>query len=363
MYEYRELPMNRQMLDIYSDYLISSFSYTTATGLSTATGGALSHDQITRFLSAKDYDAKQLWKLIKPTIREIETEEGVLIVDDTIEEKQYTDENELITWHFDHTFGRSVKGVNILSLLYHSQGKVTIPISFQAIQKTEKYIDKKTGKERRKSLKTKNKYFRDMAKTAVIDNQIKCKWFLADVWFSSNDNMEYIKFDLKKDFVMPIKTNRLICRTKEEKKKGQFQQVETLDIAENTSEQIYIKELPFPVLLVKQVFRNEDGSRGILYLICSDTTIEAKTIMDVYQKLWPIEEYHKSIKSNTGLAKSPTKTIRTQQNHFFASIYAYYKLELLKLKTKLNHFAIKSKLYFHALQASMQQLEKLQLAT
>ena len=175
--------------------------------------------------------------------------------------------------------------------------------------------------------------------------------------------MEYIKFDLKKDFVMPIKTNRLVCRTVEEKKKGQFQHVETLNITENISEQIYIKELPFPVLLVKQVFRNEDGSKGILYLICSDTTVEAKTIMDVYQKRWPIEEYHKSIKSNTGLAKSPTKTIRTQQNHFFASIYAYYKLELLKMKTKLNHFAIKSKLYIQALQASMQQLEKLQLAT
>jgi len=350
------------MLDIYSDYLISSFSYTTATGLSDALGGAISHDKITRFLSAGDYDAKQLWKLVKPTIREIETADGICIVDDTIEEKPYTDESELITWHFDHTFGRNVKGVNILSLLYNNQD-ITIPIGFQPIQKIEKYIDKKTGRERRKSVKTKNEYFREMAKIAIIDNQIKCKWFLADVWFSSNDNMEYIKFDLKKDFVMPIKTNRLVCKTKEEKRKGNFQQVETLDIAEDTSEQIYIKELPFPVQLVKQVFKNEDGSRGILYLICSDTTVEAKTIMDVYQKRWPIEEYHKSIKSNTGLAKSPTKTIRTQQNHFFASIYAYYKLEVLKIKTKLNHFAIKSKLYIQALRASMQQLEKLQLVT
>jgi DDE superfamily endonuclease len=354
--------MDKQMLDIYSDYLISSFSYTTATGLSDALGGAISHDKITRFLSEGDYDSKQLWKLVKPTIRHIESGDGVFIVDDTIEEKQYTDESDLITYNYDHVFGRNVKGVNILSLLYHNQN-VTIPAAFQPIQKTERVIDKKTGKEVKKSKKTKNEYFREMAKVAIIDNKIKCKWILADVWFSSNDNMEYIKFDLKKDFVMPIKTNRLVCRTVEEKKKGQFQHVETLNITENISEQIYIKELPFPVLLVKQVFRNEDGSKGILYLICSDTTVEAKTIMDVYQKRWPIEEYHKSIKSNTGLAKSPTKTIRTQQNHFFASIYAYYKLELLKMKTKLNHFAIKSKLYIQALQASMQQLEKLQLAT
>ena len=354
--------MNKQMLDIYSDYLISSFSYTTATGLSSVLQGAISHDKITRFLAADDYDSKQLWKLVKPTIRKIESEDGIFIVDDTIEEKPYTDESELITWHFDHTFGRNVKGVNILSLLYHNQG-VTIPVGFQPIQKTEKYIDKKTGKERRKSVKTKNEYFQEMARIAILDNQISCRWFLADVWFSSNDNMEFIKFDLKKEFVMPIKTNRLVCKTKEEKRKGQFQQVETLDIPENTSKELYIKELPFPVTLVKQVFKNEDGSHGILYLVCSDTAIEAKTIMEVYQKRWPIEEYHKSIKSNTALAKSPTKTVRTQQNHFFASIYAYYKLEVLKVKTRLNHFAIKSKLYIQALRASMQQLEKLQLAT
>ncbi|MGH2613461.1 MAG: IS701 family transposase, partial [Rhabdochlamydiaceae bacterium] len=93
----------------------------------------------------------------------------------------YTDENDLITWHFDHTFGRNVKGVNIQSCLYHSSG-LTIPVAFQPIQKTEKYIDKKTGRERRKSLKTKNEYFREMAKIAVIDNQIKCRFLLADVW-------------------------------------------------------------------------------------------------------------------------------------------------------------------------------------
>lgn len=175
--------------------------------------------------------------------------------------------------------------------------------------------------------------------------------------------MEYIKFDLQKYFVMPIKTNRLVCTTLEEKRKGTFQRVDTVDILEQETRKIYIKELPFPVILVKQVFKNEDGSRGVLYLVCNDTTVEAQTIMDIYQKRWPIEEYHKSLKSNTALAKSPTRTVRTQQNHFFASIYAYYKLEMLKVKTKLNHFAIKTKLYVQAIRASMTTLQQLQLAT
>jgi DDE superfamily endonuclease len=322
--------MNKEVLDLYTDYLISSFSYTTATGLSNALDGAISHDKITRFLSEEDYGSKQLWQLVKPIIREIESEEGIIIFDDTIEEKPYTDENSLITWHYDHTAGRAVKGVNILSALYHSQG-MNIPFIFQLIQKTEQYTDKKTGKERKKSVKTKNEYLREMARLATFELELKYKWIVADGWFSANDTMEFIKFELKKEFVMPIKANRLIALSLAQKNQGlrppsaegsQFQQVGSYSLEPNIPCIAYIKELPFPVLLVKQVFKNEDGSVGVLYLACSDLTVGVEQVKSVYQRRWHIEEYHKSLKSNVGLGKSPTKTIRTQENHFFSAICA-----------------------------------------
>lgn len=53
------------IFDLYTDYLITSFSYTTATGLSDLVDGAVSHDQITRFLSQHDLTSKELWKVIK----------------------------------------------------------------------------------------------------------------------------------------------------------------------------------------------------------------------------------------------------------------------------------------------------------
>lgn len=57
---------DKQMLDIYSDYLLASFSYTTATGSSRLTEGEISHDQVTRFLSSKMKTSKDLWLLVKP---------------------------------------------------------------------------------------------------------------------------------------------------------------------------------------------------------------------------------------------------------------------------------------------------------
>lgn len=79
--------MNRELLELYSDYLLSAFSHTTATGLSKMTGGEVSHDKVSRFLSEKDMGSRVLWRLVKPLVRELEKEadqeEGVLIIDDT----------------------------------------------------------------------------------------------------------------------------------------------------------------------------------------------------------------------------------------------------------------------------------------
>jgi hypothetical protein len=43
--------MDKSLLDLYTDYLISSFGQTTATGLSQLLDGEVSHDQVTRFLA------------------------------------------------------------------------------------------------------------------------------------------------------------------------------------------------------------------------------------------------------------------------------------------------------------------------
>ena len=91
--------MNKDLLELYSDYLLSSFTHTTATGLSAMTAGVLSHDTITHFLSSEEMDSRALWRLVKPLVPQVEVDDGVLIIEDTIEEKPYTDESELLCWH------------------------------------------------------------------------------------------------------------------------------------------------------------------------------------------------------------------------------------------------------------------------
>jgi len=347
--------LDTNMLDIYTDYLISSFSYTTATGLSSMLDNQISHDQITRFLGAREYTSKDLWKLVKPVIRQIETDDGCIVFDDTVEEKEYTDENDIIAWHFDHSKGKNVKGINILSQIYCNNNG-TAPISFEITKKDKEFIDEKTGKKKRRSSINKNESFRSMFKVSIA-NAIRFKYVLADIWFSSKENMEMV-IEQGRYFIFAIKANRTVAETKSDKLNGRFKSIESLRLKKGEVKRCFLKGMETEVLIAKEVFTNQDDSIGTLYLVTNDLMLDFSQVSQIYQKRWRVEEYHKSIKSNTGLSKSPTKTVTTQGNHFFASIYAYFKLERLSCSTKLNHFALKSKLYAKALSISFEELQR-----
>ena len=80
-----------------------------------------------------------------------------------------------------------------------------------------------------------------------------------------------------------------------------------------------------------------------------------------HEKRWNVEVFHKSLKQNAGLGKSPTKYEVTQSNHIFASMIAFCKLEILKLKENSNHFALKSRLYRKAVKAAFEELQRLKV--
>jgi L-asparaginase/Glu-tRNA(Gln) amidotransferase subunit D len=44
-------------------------------------GGEISHDQVTRMLSSSKMTSKAWWKLVKPHVRKIEQEDGVMIIE------------------------------------------------------------------------------------------------------------------------------------------------------------------------------------------------------------------------------------------------------------------------------------------
>ena len=347
--------MNDNLSDLYIDYLISSFGPTTATGLSSLLGGRISHDRITRKLSEKRKTSADLWRAVRPLIRQSETADGVLIIDDSISEKPSTDENGIICWHYDHCSGRNVKGINFMTALYHSQ-KAVLPVGFQIVAKTEYYTE--NGKEKRRCPVPKNQYAREMISQAV-QNRIRFRYVLTDVWFASAETMMFIKHGMKKSFVMPVKTNRSIALSSSDKRQGRYVRADEVMCGTDTPIKIFPEQVDFPLFFIRQVFTNKDGSEGILYLVTDDTALTYEQITAICRKRWNVECYHKSLKQNASSEKSPGKFVNTQTNHFFASVCAYIRLEMLKFSSKLNHFALKAKIYITALSSAFAELQKL----
>ena len=347
-------------LDIYTDYLISSTGQTSATGLSRLYDGAISHDQVTRLLTNSYLDSKDLWKHSKPLIRQAEQAKAaedfaVLIIDDSILAKPHTDENAMIATYWDHSQQCYVRGMNFVTLLYQLNA-LSLPIAVTLMEKLLTEWDAKAGKYTTKSELTKNDYLRSMLQMA--QQQVDYRYALADSWYASAENMIFV-LGLKHHFIFALETSRTVALSETERKQGQFQRLDALTFPDKTPLLVYLRSVKQAVLIVKQVFVNKDGSQGCLYLVTSDTNLDYEQITSIYQRRWKVEEYHKSLKQNASMGKSPTKTPDTQANHFYASMLAYIKLEALKIKHSIGHFRIKAQLYLIGLKAMHQQLASL----
>lgn len=352
-----------ELLDLYTDYLVSAFGLVTSTGLSELLDKTVSHDKISRMLSKREFTQKDYWHSIKAIVRRVETPNGIIKIDDTIEEKPHSTENDIVCWHFDHTTGHTIKGINILNFVYQphpsSASNFSLPVAFEIIEKKEQYYDEKAKKVKRRSEKGKNELVRTRLRILHHFNKVQFQTILWDSWYSSVENFEFVHLELKKTFIGAIKSNRKVTLTTKDKLNGKFTKVSELEWHQTQLYIVYLQELAFPVLLAKQVFTNKDGSKGELFLVSNDLNLTYLELCETYGERWGVEVFHRSLKQNVGLEKSPTKYELTQRNHIFAAMLAWIKLEILSFKNQSNHYGFKSKLYVKAIRAAFDELQNI----
>jgi hypothetical protein len=69
----------------------------------------------------------------------------VLIFDESIQHKPYSTVNGLVAWHYDHTEGCSVKGINFISALWADEQR-SVPLRLQMVEKELLWDEKKGGR-------------------------------------------------------------------------------------------------------------------------------------------------------------------------------------------------------------------------
>ncbi len=297
--------MNKSLCskDLYCTFLRVTSQRYSALSLSEVSPIDLSHDSISRWLTEAKCQPKDIWKEAE---NQVLSTSGVLIADETILDHNRSKKIELVRWQYSGTVHDIIKGIGMLNFLWVDDKNSVCPMDFRI------YEPKEDGK-------TKNEHFREMLKLAKR-REVKPEAVLANSWYSSLDNLKYIR-DLGWNWVMGLKKNRVV-------NKGE--KLENLIIPEGGLK-VHLRGYGF-ITVFRLVARNGNTR----YYGTNIENITKKEMISFVRKRWEIEVFHRELKQTCGLENCQARTSRSQRNHIVLSVLSWINLNYARKKHNLT---------------------------
>ena len=308
----------------YIEYLISTPVNYTCANLAEHLEG-VSHDAVSDYLQRERLTARQVWEGVKPLLKD--SEEAYLIVDDSVQNKQYSRKIELVKRQYSGAEHGLVRGIGVVNLV-HTDGEDFYPIDYRI------YAPEADGK-------TKNDHFRDMLLRVKSDKQLHARTILFDSWYASVDNLKLI-VRLDMFFVTTLKDNRLVSLSKEQG----YIHLQDIEWAPERLEQgvpVKLKEVPFLVQLFKIVATNGD----IEWVITNHPSgsFTAQAIQDENALRWQIEQLHRELKQLTGSEKCECRKARSQRTHLACCYLAWLSLTVKAIELNKTLYQLRRDLF------------------
>jgi len=316
----------------YIEYLISTPINYTCTNLAEHLSG-VSHDAVSDYLKRERLTARQVWEWVKPLLND--GEQAYLIVDDSVQNKQYARKIELVKKQYSGAEHGLVSGIGVVNLV-HTDGKDFYPVDYRI------YAPEADGK-------TKNDLFREMLLRAKSDKQLQARTILFDSWYASVDNLKLI-VRLDMFFVTTLKDNRLVSLSKEQ---GYIHLQDIEWTAESLAHglSVKLKEVPFRVQLFKVVATNGD----IEWVITNHEPgfLTSQAVQDENALRWQIEQLHRELKQLTGSEKCECRKARSQRTHLACCYLAWLSLKVKALELNKTLYHIQRDLFIDYLRAEL----------
>lgn len=308
---------NKFNLETYTAFLIANGNRYSGVEVSKAmsdTPHAPAHDSISRWLTEQTFEPHDLWKRVRSQVNM----QSSLIVDDTVLDKRWSPNNELVDFHWSGNEHKVTRGISLVNLLA-THDNDCIPIDYRVYE----------GK---KDDTNKNAHFINMVRSSK-KRGFTPDFVMADSWYSSLDNMKAI-VKLGWKFIFGIKENRLVNELQ-----GNYKAVSALDWTHKQVRKVWLKGFGF-VLVARIVFKNGE----VRYLATNDLSLTDYPMLSAHsKKRWTIEEFHRGIKQTTGIEKCYSIKKRSQLTHIFACFVAFVKLEFERLKSGVSWYEQKAR--------------------
>ena len=256
-------------------------------------------------------------RIIKDAIVPLDSEDraNVLIIDDSMFERNRSKKVELLAKAYDHANHRYRFGFRMLTLGW-SDGSTFLPVNNVLLSSENKKnrvneaseVDKRTVgyKRRMLSMQKGTQAMLELLKAAKKAD-IPAKYVLFDSWFSSPSTLHAVK-SIGYDVIgMVKKTPKMFFRyngedmslitiyNQNKKRRGRSKYLLSVVVDVVKDGEI----IPAKVVYV----RNRNKKKEYLCLISTDTTLDENEIIRIYGKRWDIEVFFKVCKSYLNLSK------------------------------------------------------------
>ena len=310
----------------YIEYLLSTPINYTCSNLSEHLE-KVSHDVVTDFLQNSKFTPKDVWELVRNRIDD--SEEAFLLVDDSVQNKEYSQVIETVKLQYSGNEHGLVKGIGLVNLV-HTNGFEGdfYPINYRV------YNPDEDGK-------TKNEHFREMFVQASWSQQIRARNIAFDSWYASSDNLKLIRRSGWK-FYTTLKSNRKVSLSKE----TGYQNLEAIEWTPETlisGQLVRIKEIPFWLKLFKLVATNGD----IEWVITNNLTEDFTRLraVEAIQVRWQVEEFHREFKQLTGSEKCQCRKARSQRNHLACCYSAWVAIKVKAQEMRKTAYQLRNGLF------------------
>lgn len=318
----------------YIEYLLSTPINYTCSNLSEHLE-KVSHDVVSDFLRNSKFTPKDVWELVKNRIDD--SEEAFLLVDDSVQNKEYSHSIETVKLQYSGNEHGLVKGIGLVNLV-HTNGFEGdfYPVNYRV------YDPQADGK-------TKNDHFREMFLQANSSQQIKARNIAFDSWYASADNLKLIHRS-GWTFFTTLKSNRKVSLSKE----TGYQNLEEIEWTPETlisGQLVRIKEVPFWLKLFKLVDTNGD----IEWVVTNDLTEDFTRLraIEAIQVRWQVEEFHREFKQLTGSEKCQCRKARSQRNHLACCYSAWVAIKVKAQEMKKTVYQLRNGLFADYLKSQL----------
>jgi hypothetical protein len=295
----------------------------------------VSHDVVTDFLQNSKFTPKDVWNLVKDRIDD--SEEAFLLVDDSVQNKQYSQSIETVKLQYSGNEHGLVKGIGLVNLVHTNgfEGEF-YPIDYRL------YDPEADGK-------TKNEHFREMFIRANSDKQIKARNIAFDSWYASVDNLKMIHRS-GWTFYTTLKSNRKVSLSKEMGYQD-LEEIQWTPDSLRSGQLVRIKEVPFWLKLFKLV----DTEGNIEWVITNNLAEDFTRLraIEAIQVRWQVEEFHRSFKQLTGSEKCQCRKARSQRNHLACCYSAWVAIKVKAKEMKTTIYQLRNGLFADYLKSQL----------